>query len=83
MNSVYSDRVYPSIHLCLLYPEWGHLDNRLLWPHSHLLQPMWQDPKVFPGQLRDIVPPEFPGPSSGPPEVSKSPQNAPVQVPPR
>ncbi|MEQ2159982.1 hypothetical protein GOODEAATRI_028862 [Goodea atripinnis] len=33
----------------------------------HLLQLLRGEPKVFPGQPRDIVPPACPGPSPGPP----------------
>ncbi|MED6256515.1 hypothetical protein ATANTOWER_027877 [Ataeniobius toweri] len=33
----------------------------------HLLQLLRGKPKAFPGQPRDIVPPECPGPSPGPP----------------
>ncbi|MED6272054.1 hypothetical protein CHARACLAT_026418 [Characodon lateralis] len=32
----------------------------------HLLQLLRGEPKAFPGQLRDIVPPACPGPSPGP-----------------
>uniref|UniRef100_A0A3B4B7V7 STIL N-terminal domain-containing protein n=1 Tax=Periophthalmus magnuspinnatus TaxID=409849 RepID=A0A3B4B7V7_9GOBI len=38
------------------------------FPHSrHVLQLLRWDPKAFPGQLRDIVPPACPGSSPGPP----------------
>ncbi|MEQ2255512.1 hypothetical protein ILYODFUR_014673, partial [Ilyodon furcidens] len=33
----------------------------------HLLQLLRGEPKAFPGQPRDIVPPACPGPSPGPP----------------
>ncbi|MEQ2198914.1 hypothetical protein XENOCAPTIV_020799, partial [Xenoophorus captivus] len=33
----------------------------------HLLQLLRGEPKAFPGQPRDIVPPVCPGPSPGPP----------------
>ncbi|MED6282320.1 hypothetical protein CHARACLAT_030852 [Characodon lateralis] len=35
----------------------------------HLLQLLRTEPKVFPGQLRDIVPPACPGLPPGPPPV--------------
>ncbi|MED6259804.1 hypothetical protein ATANTOWER_032107 [Ataeniobius toweri] len=34
---------------------------------THLLQLLRGEPKAFPGQPRDIVPPACPGPSPGPP----------------
>ncbi|MEQ2281271.1 hypothetical protein AMECASPLE_028542 [Ameca splendens] len=36
-------------------------------PRRHLLQLLGGEPKAFPGQPRDIVPPACPGPSPGPP----------------
>lgn len=34
--------------------------------HRHLLQLFWGDPEVFPGQLRDVVPPVYPTSSPEP-----------------
>ena len=57
--------VTPSIHLLSLYlSEQGHPDFPL---PRHLLQLFREDPKVFPGQLSDIVTPACPGSSLGSP----------------
>ncbi|MED6272113.1 hypothetical protein CHARACLAT_027010 [Characodon lateralis] len=45
----------------------------------HLLQLLWVDPKAFPGQPRDIVPPACPGPSPGPPTRWDVPETPPEE----
>ncbi|PWA16680.1 hypothetical protein CCH79_00017500 [Gambusia affinis] len=42
---------------------------------SHFFQLLWRNPKAFPGQPRDIVPPACPGSSPGPPPGGTCPEH--------
>ncbi|MEQ2193662.1 hypothetical protein XENOCAPTIV_008529 [Xenoophorus captivus] len=49
-------------------------------PSPHLLQFLQGEPKEFPGQPRDIVPPACPGPSPVPPPGGTCPEHLPREA---
>ena len=75
--------IHPSSSACPVSGRGGSClsrDTQTSPQPGYFLQLFWEDPKVFPGQLGDIVAPAFPGSSPGSPPSGTCQEHLPRQA---